>query len=170
MLMMLKPHTVLFIAPTGTGKTHLALDLLEHAYFNHFDFIIILCTTLKYNTTCRSRKWFWTNPYIIPIDTGDQLYCWIEKFGNPLAGWKALFLIDDIIANETLDKQRQPLLGLAILGRHKGQMLWLLMQSYTAVPINIRRQEKCFMFGIRKSEETEIAFMKRTTSSKHERT
>ena len=29
MLMMLEPHTVLFVAPAGVGKTHLALDLLE---------------------------------------------------------------------------------------------------------------------------------------------
>ena len=55
---------------------------------------------------------------------------------------KTLFLIDDIIANETLDKRRQPLLELAISGRHRGHSLWLLTQSYTAVPNNIRRQVK----------------------------
>ena len=55
---------------------------------------------------------------------------------------KTLFLIDDIIANETLDKCRQPLLELAILGRHRGHSLWLLTQSYTAIPNNIRRQAK----------------------------
>ena len=59
-----------------------------------------------------------------------------------LAGSKILFLIDDIIADETLDKRRQPLLELAISGRHKGHSLWLLTQSYTAVPNNIRRQAK----------------------------
>ena len=36
--------------------------------------------------------------------------------GTKLAGYKTLFLINDIIANETLDKQRQPLLGLAMSG------------------------------------------------------
>ena len=40
--------------------------------------------------------------------------------GDILAGSKALFLIDDIIADETLDKCRQPLLELAISRRHKG--------------------------------------------------
>ena len=59
-----------------------------------------------------------------------------------MAGSETLFLIDDIIADETLDKQRQPLLELAILGRHKEHSLWLLTQSYTAVPKNIRRQAK----------------------------
>ena len=66
----------------------------------------------------------------------------IEKISNLLAGDKTLFLIDDIIADETLNKRRQPLLELAILGRHRGHFLWLLTQSDTAVPNNIRRQAK----------------------------
>ena len=51
-------------------------------------------------------------------------------------------MIDDIIADETLDKRRQPLLELAISGRHRGHSLWLLTQSYTVIPNNIRRQAK----------------------------
>ena len=51
-------------------------------------------------------------------------------------------MIDDIIADETLDKRRQPLLELATLGRHRSHSLWLLTQSYTAIPNNIRRQAK----------------------------
>ena len=37
---------------------------------------------------------------------------------------------------------RQPLLELAISGRHRGHSLWLLTQSYTAIPNNIKRQAK----------------------------
>ena len=66
----------------------------------------------------------------------------IEKISNLLTGSTPLFLIDDIIADETLNKRRQPLLELAISGRHKAHSLWLLTQSYTAVPNNIRRQAK----------------------------
>ena len=139
---MLEPHTALFVAPTGIGKTYLALDLLEKEYENHFDFIIIICPTLKHNSTYRSRKWIWTDPEVILIEPGNSLYGWIEKIGNLLAGSKTLFLIDDVIADETLDKRRQPLLELAISGRHKEHSLWLLTQSYTAVPKNIRRQAK----------------------------
>ena len=39
---MKEPHTALFIAPIGVGKTHLALSLLETEYRNHFDFIVII--------------------------------------------------------------------------------------------------------------------------------
>ena len=64
----------------------------------------------------------------------------IEKISNLLAGDKTLFLIDDIITDEILDKCHQPLLELAISGRHRGHSLWLLTQSYTTIPNNIRRQ------------------------------
>ena len=76
----------------------------------------------------------------MPIEQGNNLYYLIEKISNLLAGSKTLFLIDDIIVDEALDKRRQPLLGLAISGRHRGHSLWLLTQSYAAISNNIRRQ------------------------------
>ena len=139
---MKEPHTPLFVAPTGVGKTHLTLSLLETEYRNHFDFIVIICPTLRCNSTYKSRSWVWNDPDVIPIEPGNQLYYLFEKIGNLLTGDKTLFLIDDIIANETLNKHWQPLLELAISGRHKGNSLWLLTQSYTAIPNNIRRQAK----------------------------
>ena len=96
--------TALFVAPTGVGKTQLALDLLESEYFNHFDFIIIICPTLKHNETYKSRGWVWTDPDVIPIEPGNDLHYLIEKISKLLAGSKTPFLIDDIIANETLNK------------------------------------------------------------------
>ena len=135
-------HTALFIAPAGIGKTHLALSLLENEYRNHFDFIVIICPTLRYKSTYKSRGWVWNDPDVIPIEPGNQLYYLIGKISNLLTGDKTLFLIDDIIADETLDKCHQLLLELAISGRHRGHSLWLLTQSYTAIPNNIRRQAK----------------------------
>ena len=66
----------------------------------------------------------------------------IEKISDLLAGDKILFLIDDITADETLDKCHQPLLELAISGCHRQHSLWLLIQSFTAIPNNIRKQAK----------------------------
>ena len=141
-MFMKEPHTALFVAPTGVGKTHLALSLLETEYRNHFDFIVIICPTLRYNSTYKNRSWVWNDPDVIPTEPRNNLYYLIEKISNLLTGDKTLFLIDDIIADETLDKCHQPLLELAISGRHSSHSLWLLTQSYTAVPNNIRRQAK----------------------------
>ena len=135
-------HTALFVAPTGVGKTHLALSLLENEYRNHFDFIVIICPTLAHNETYKSRGWVWNYPEVILEEPGNQLYYLIKKSSNSLARSKTLFLINDIIAEEALDKRRQPLLELAMSGHHRNHLLWLLTQSYTAVPKNIRRQAK----------------------------
>ena len=79
-----------------------------------------------------------------------------------------LFLIDDIIADVVLDKRRQHLLQLAFSGRQRQHSLWLLTQSYTAVPNNIRRQAKMFYVWYPKNrtdlntihEENEVIEMK----------
>ena len=118
------------------------MNLLETEYINHFDFIVIICLTLRYNSTNKNRSWVRNDPDVIPIEPGNQLYYLIEKISNLLTGDKTLFLIDYIIADETLDKRHQPLLELVISGRHSGHSLWLLTQSYTAIPNNIRRQTK----------------------------
>ena len=151
---MKEPHTALFIAPTGVGKTHLALNLLETEDKNLSDFIVIICPTLRYKSTYKSQSWVWNDPDVIPIEPGNNLYYLIEKISDRLAGYKTLFLIDDIIADETLNKHRQPLLELAISGRHRGHSLWLLTQSYTAIPIISGDKQKCSTFGIQKTERT----------------
>ena len=141
-MFMKEPHTALFVAPTGVGKMHLALDFLQSEYKTHFDFIVIICPTLEHNEAYKSRGWVWTDPDVIPIEPCNNLYYLIEKISNLLAGSKTLFLINDIIADEALDKCRQLLLELAISGRHRNHSLWLLTQSYTAIPNNIRRKAK----------------------------
>ena len=75
-------------------------------------------------------------------EPGNKLYYLIEKYSKLLAGSKTLFLINDIIADEALDKHGQLLLGLAISGRHRGHSLWLFTQLYTAILNNIRRKAK----------------------------
>ena len=70
---MKEPYTALFVAPTGVGKTHLALDLLESEYFSHFDLIIIICPMLKQNEVYRIRRWVWADPEVILIEPRNSL-------------------------------------------------------------------------------------------------
>ena len=72
----------------------------------------------------------------------NELYYWNEKLSQLLARSKTLFIINDIIADEDLDKRRQSLLELAISGRHHDHYLCLLTQSYSAILKNLRRQAK----------------------------
>ena len=101
-----KPHTSIFIGQTSCGKTHLVLELIEKEYNKHFDYIIIICSTL------RDKIWL--------VEPKDNLYQWIKKLSEMLQFFEVLFIIDDIIANESLDKRTQPLLELSISGSHRG--------------------------------------------------
>ena len=56
-----KNHTSIFIGQTGCGKTHLVLDLIEKEYNKHFDFIVIICPTLRENSNYHAKAWIKTN-------------------------------------------------------------------------------------------------------------
>ena len=137
-----EPHTAIFSGPTGCGKTQRVLDLIEHEYRDHFENIVILCPTLRWNETYLGRSWVWKDDYVFVLEPRANLFEIIEKLSSMLSSEKTLFIIDDMIADENLDKRRQPLLELAISGRHRKHSLWLLTQSYTALPKNLRRQKK----------------------------
>ena len=76
------------------------------------------------------------------VDPKDKIYQWIQKLSEFLRFLEVLFIIDYMIANKDLDKRRQPLLELAISGRHRGHYLWLLTQSYKWIPKKLREQPK----------------------------
>ena len=50
-----KPHTTIFTSQNGCGKTHLVLKLIEKEYNKHFDFIVIICPTLRENSTYNAK-------------------------------------------------------------------------------------------------------------------
>ena len=134
-----KPHTAIFIGQTGCGKTHLVLELIEKEYNKHFDYIIITCPTLRENDTYHSKEWIKNDDNVWLVDPKDSLYQWIKKLSELLRCLEVLFVIDDIIANESLDKRRLPLLELSISGRHRGS---LFMVADTVVYCYIKKYKK----------------------------
>ena len=137
-----KPHTTIFTGQTGCEKTHLVLDLIEKEYKKHFDYIIIIRPTIRWNGPYHARGWIKNDDKVWVMEAKYNLYQWIGKLLQLLARFETLFIIDDIIANKELDKRRHPLLELSISCRHWGYYLWLLTQSYTAIPKNLGRQAK----------------------------
>ena len=101
-----KPHTSIFIGQTGCVRTHLVLELIEKAYNKHFDYIIIICPTLRENNKVYHAKgWIKSDDNVWLVDPKDNLYQWIKKLSELLRFLEVLFIIDDIIANESLDKR-----------------------------------------------------------------
>ena len=134
----------MFIGQMKCGKTHLVLELIENQYNKHFDYIIIICPMLwENNKTYHAKEWIKNDDKVWIVDpTKDNLYQWIKKLSELLRFLEVLLIINDIIANESLDKKRQSLLELEISGRHCDRYLWLLTQFYTAIPKDLRLQVK----------------------------
>ena len=96
----------------------------------------------NWNDTCHARDWIKNDDKVWLIEPKDNLYQWIGKLSQYLTRVETLFIIDDIIANKDLNKRRQPLLELSISGRHRSCCLWLLKQTYSPIPKDLRRQVK----------------------------
>ena len=130
----------MFINQMDCGKTHLVLELIEREYNKHFDYIVIICPTLRENDIYHAKKWIKNDDKVWLVHLKDNLYQCIKKLSELLRFLKVIFIIDDIIGNESLDKRRHPLLELSISGGHWGHYLWLLTQSCSAIPKILRRQ------------------------------
>ena len=71
------PHTTIFSRPTGCGKTHLVLELIEKEYNKHFDYIIIIYQTLQWNKTYHFKGWIKNDDKVWLVEPKDKLYQWI---------------------------------------------------------------------------------------------
>ena len=84
-----------------------------------------------------SKEWIKNDDKVWLGDLKHNLYQWIKKLSELLRFLEVLFIIDDTIADESLDKRREPLFELSISGRHLGHYLWLLTQSYSGIRKNL---------------------------------
>ena len=116
--------------------------MVEKENNKHCDCIIIICPTLRWNKTYHTKDWIKNDDKVWLIEPKDKLYKGTEKLSQLLVRSETLFIINDTINDEGLDKRRQSLLELTISSKHRDHYLWLLTQSYSAIPKNVRRQVK----------------------------
>ena len=143
------PQSAVFFGVTACGKTEFVLRLLETVYKNHFEFIVILCTTILDNETYLSGKWILNDKNVfIVCDVEGRLNEWIKLFKITLGGNQTLFIIDDCSAECKINKKRDTLSELAFSGRHRNHSLWVLTQKYNSVSKDVREQIKwlCLFF------------------------
>ena len=109
-------HTAIFSGQMGCGKTHLMLNLIESEYKGHFEYIIVICPTIKViNNTYLTRSWIRSDTGVFLIEPGDKLFEWIRVLSGLLSGYTTLFILDDVIADESLDSQGRLYLDLSYL-------------------------------------------------------
>ena len=77
-----KPHTSILIGQTGCGKTHLVLELIEKEYKKHFDYIVIICPTLRENDTYHAKEWIKNDDNVWLVDPKDNFTNGLKIFQN----------------------------------------------------------------------------------------
>ena len=164
-------HSAIISGETMSGKTEHVLNLLENEYQGFFTYIVIICPNWTNNSAYLNRTWIFNYPeqvYMIDPeewfpDKEDQFQLAIKVFWEifgKMDDSQVLFLIDDSIAEEGIDKKRSSLTKLACSGRHDNCSLWILTQAYVAVPKTIRRQVKWLSTFYCKDEDDFDTIMK----------
>jgi hypothetical protein len=164
-------HSAVNTGETMSGKTKFVLDLLENEYRHFVTYTVIICPNWSSNKAYLSRKWIFNDPdRVFMVDPeewcpskDDRFNVTIEVFHKNIGKMdegQVLFLIDDSIAEEGIDKRRSPLVKLACSGRHDNCSLWVLTQAYTGVPKTVRRQIKWLVTFYCKDEDDFDTIMK----------
>ena len=134
-------HEAVISGQTGCGKTAFILDLLEKGpYRGVFHHIVILCPTIRHNTTYQGRPWVWSDPEVFIVDQGERLHDWLRFWYHRFKGDPTLFIIDDCSASQAMTKKRDTLSELAFSGRHAQQSVWVLSQRYNSALKDLREQ------------------------------
>src|SRR5579871_2846672 len=128
-----RPHSAIICGSTDCGKTRFILDLLEAHYRGTFEYIIILCPSIRHNKTYLERCWIWIHPNVIVIEKCEKLHDCLRALYDIFQGKPTLYIIDDMASSAVLTKKKDMLSKLAFSGRHAQQSVWILTQAYTSV-------------------------------------
>ena len=118
---------------TACEKIHFLLKMLEENFKEHFDFIYIVCPTLRENKTYENWKYL-KDPDVlaVPCDHDD-----VEEFLKTIVGHgkgtNSLIILDDCASMQTVKNRTGELVKLAFHGRHIGISTIVITQQLTSI-------------------------------------
>ena len=107
------PFNMLIVGMTGSGKTQFLLDMLETEYNSVFDYIIIVCPTIEWNTTYINWSHLSDNG-VIQIPCSQEMINHVLKAVSTIfRGTNTLIIVDDCAASQAVKKRVSELVRLA---------------------------------------------------------
>ena len=95
--------------------------------------------TIQWNKTYHAKGRITQDDNAWFIEPKGKLYQWVDKFSVLLVCSETLFIINEIIADESLHKQRKSVLKFCV---DVGTIIYGCLQSYLIILKNLRRQAK----------------------------
>jgi nucleoside-triphosphatase THEP1 len=111
------PFNMLIVGMTGSGKTQFLLDMLETECNRLFDYIIIICPTINWNTTY--RNWIHLSDHgVIKIPCSQEMINHVlQAVSTIFRGTNTLIIVDDCAASQAVKKRVSELVRLAFSAR-----------------------------------------------------
>ena len=127
------PFNMLIVGMTGSGKTQFLLDMLETEYNRVFDYIIIACPTIEWNTTYINWSHLSDHGVIqIPCSQG-MINHVLQAVSTIFRGTNTLIIVDDCAASQAVKKRVSELVRLAFSARHYKLSVIVLTQQLSSV-------------------------------------
>ncbi|CAB3977551.1 Hypothetical predicted protein [Paramuricea clavata] len=124
---------MLIVGMTGSGKTKFLLDMLETGYNRVFDYIIIVCPTIEWNTTY--INWSHLSDHgVIEIPCSQEMIDHVLKAVSTIfRETNNLIIVDDCAASQAVKKRFSKLVRLAFSARHYNLSVIVLTQKLSSV-------------------------------------
>ena len=97
-----RPFHMIIVGMTACGKTHYLLKILEENYMNHFDFIVIICPTFKYNKTYQNWNYLDDSEVFPIVCEHDEVENKLQSVAKIARGSNTLIILDDCAASQTV--------------------------------------------------------------------
>ena len=154
---------------TACGKTHYLLSMLEKEYKKHYDYIFIVCPTLKDNKTYQQWKYL-TDPdvYELPV-AHDNVENILRDITNYTKNTNSLIILDDCAASKDVKNRTSELVKLGFSGRHIGLSTIVVTQQLTSIAEQYRMNiSKLVTFYNACTDDMKYIFNNYLSIEKHE--
>jgi GTPase SAR1 family protein len=127
------PFNMLLVGMTGSGKTRFLLNMIETEYHQVFDYIIIMCPTIEWNTTYIT--WSHLDEHgVIKIPCSQELISNVlQAVATIFRGTNTLIVVDDCACSQAVKQRVSELVKLAFSARHYGLCVVVLTQQLSSI-------------------------------------
>ena len=127
------PFHMIIVGMTACGKTHYLLNMLEHDYRSHFDYIFIVCPTLEDNKTYQNWKYL-QDPKVFELPcANDDVERTIREIVNFAKNTNSLIVLDDCASSKDVKNRTSELVKLGFHSRHIGLSTIVITQQLTSI-------------------------------------